>query len=123
MSVQLTAFGQFTRKLRIDHGERLQDMANRLGITISYLSAVERGLRNTPYDWADRLQRAYNLSDDATKQVKQAVAVSRIQGKLDMTHLSFKDKELMANLMVSLPTLSLHEKEQLYALMGKDRCK
>ena len=39
----LTALGKFLRKLRIDNGEILKDMADKLGVTASFLSAVENG--------------------------------------------------------------------------------
>ena len=37
----LTSLGKFLRKLRIDRGEILKDMADKLGVTVSFLSAVE----------------------------------------------------------------------------------
>jgi transcriptional regulator with XRE-family HTH domain len=44
----LTEFGQYLRKIRIDCGDLLKDMADKLGVTSSYLSAVETGKRNVP---------------------------------------------------------------------------
>ena len=37
--------GKFLRKLRIDHDEYLKDMAQKLNISISYLSAIENGVK------------------------------------------------------------------------------
>ena len=37
----LTNFGKALRKLRIDNNELLKDMALKLEVTVSYLSAVE----------------------------------------------------------------------------------
>ena len=39
----LTSIGRFLRKLRIDHGEILKDMADALGVSSAFLSAVENG--------------------------------------------------------------------------------
>ncbi|KHF28295.1 Helix-turn-helix domain protein [Anoxybacillus sp. BCO1] len=50
----LTEFGRFCRKLRIDNGELLKHMADKLGVTSSYLSAVENGKRNVPQDWVEK---------------------------------------------------------------------
>lgn len=47
----LTDLGRLLRKIRIDHGEILKDMANRFGVTASYLSAVENGKRAVPEAW------------------------------------------------------------------------
>jgi transcriptional regulator with XRE-family HTH domain len=60
----LTEFGRFLRKLRIDHGELIKDMAEKLEVTASYLSAVETGKRNIPETWADRIAKFYYLNED-----------------------------------------------------------
>ena len=39
----LTSIGKFLRKLRIDHGEILKDMADKLDVSVAFLSAVENG--------------------------------------------------------------------------------
>ena len=39
----LTALGKFLKKLRVDRNEVLKDMSARLGVTASFLSAVENG--------------------------------------------------------------------------------
>ena len=36
-------FGKFCRKLRIDRGEILADMAKKLGVSSAFLSKVETG--------------------------------------------------------------------------------
>ena len=39
----ITRFGKELRKIRIDHGEILKDMAEKLQVTPSFLSSVEVG--------------------------------------------------------------------------------
>ena len=51
----LTDFGKELRKIRIDNNEFLKDMANKLGVTVSYLSAVENGKRDIPDEWLDKI--------------------------------------------------------------------
>lgn len=58
----LTNFGKALRKLRIDNDELLKDMASKLGVTVSYLSAVENGKRDVPSAWLDLLRENYDLS-------------------------------------------------------------
>lgn len=58
----LTNFGKRLRKLRIDHDELLKDMALKLGVTVSYLSAVENGKRDVPDAWLDIIRVKYELS-------------------------------------------------------------
>ena len=58
----LTNFGKALRKLRIDNNELLKDMALKLEVTVSYLSAVENGKRGVPSSWIDILKNKYDLS-------------------------------------------------------------
>ena len=68
----LTEFGKALRKLRIDHGEILKTMAERLGITSSYLSAIECGKRNIPIDMIGKLTYIYNLSATEEQELSKA---------------------------------------------------
>ncbi|ESU32009.1 hypothetical protein G3A_13605 [Bacillus sp. 17376] len=95
MSSKLTEFGRMTRKLRVEHDEYLKDMAGHLGVTPAYLSAVERGQRNAPYEWVGLLQIAYGLTHDVAERLKQALAESRAYAKLDISHLSAGDRRFM----------------------------
>lgn len=59
----LTPFGKRLRKLRIDQGELMKDMAARLGVTPSYLSAVEMGKKPVPDVWVRTIGTQYGLTD------------------------------------------------------------
>ena len=61
--MKVTEFGKFSRKLRIENDELLRDMANKLGVTASYLSAVEIGKRNIPKKWENIIVNAYQLDN------------------------------------------------------------
>lgn len=43
----ITELGIFCRKLRIEYGERLSDMAQKLGVSSAFLSKVENGKKTT----------------------------------------------------------------------------
>lgn len=66
----LTDFGKELRKIRIDNNEFLKDMANKLGVTVSYLSAVENGKRDIPDEWLDKIINDYNLSKNEIINLK-----------------------------------------------------
>lgn len=90
---KLTAFGKFSRKLRIDHGEILKDMADRLGVTSAYLSAVETGKRNVPQEWVSILSEEYSLSQDERYMLKNAYSQSIVQVKMDLSQNSPMQRE------------------------------
>lgn len=73
----LTTFGKELRKMRIESGEVLKDMADRIGVSTSFLSAIETGKKNIPARLIDKLcseyslplQRRLELEDAARKSV------------------------------------------------------
>lgn len=120
VSVELTNFGIYVRKLRVDHSEYLKDMALKLGVTPTYLSAVERGKRNAPYRWVDVIVESYNLTSDESDVLTKAISESRYYDRLDISHLTFEDKQLMGKLARGLPEFNLKSKNQLEVLVDSD---
>lgn len=78
----LTPFGRFLRKLRIDNGELMKNMADRLKVTPSYLSAVEVGKKPVPASWLDILKSSYALSD--ATQLRNLAELSKPEFRLEI---------------------------------------
>ena len=51
----LTAFGKALRKIRIDRNLLLKDMADGLGCSSPFLSAIESGTKKIPDDMIERI--------------------------------------------------------------------
>ena len=68
-----TEFGKSLRKLRIDKGEILKNMADKLGMTSSYLSAIECGKRNIPDDLIEKLTSIYCLDEKEQQELLAGV--------------------------------------------------
>lgn len=73
----LTEFGKCIRKIRIEHGAILADMAKSLDVTPSYLSAVEHGKRKIPNTWIESIAKAYDLTRDEIIDLQNAAERSR----------------------------------------------
>lgn len=89
----LTSFGKFSRKLRIDHGELLKEMAEKLGVTSAYLSAVEVGKRNVPEEWIERITNIYELANDEVRQLRSAYDQTITQLKIDLSNRTPRHRE------------------------------
>lgn len=76
MTNELTPLGKFLRKLRIDRGEILKDMATKLNVAISFLSAVETGRKPMPSTWNLLIPQAYRLTATDAEAFTQAVAAT-----------------------------------------------
>ena len=59
-AMKLTEFGKFSRKLRIDNGELLKDMAIKLNTTPAFLSMVETGRRSIPKKLEEEIEKSYS---------------------------------------------------------------
>lgn len=70
----LTSIGKFLRKLRIDRGEILRDMAEKLGVTVSFLSAVENGKKRMPSSWNRKICELYLLNKEQRDDFTLAIA-------------------------------------------------
>lgn len=81
----ITRFGKELRKLRIDHEEILKDMANHLGVSPAFLSAVEVGKKNIPEGWPQKIATIYKLSSDEEKSLITCAKESIRSIKLDLS--------------------------------------
>jgi transcriptional regulator with XRE-family HTH domain len=75
--------GKLLRKIRIDNEERLLDMAERIGISVAFLSAVETGRKACPLEMVDRIAGAYKMKLKERTQLELAVFNSRTSFKLE----------------------------------------
>ncbi len=90
-----TTFGKILRKIRIDHNEILINMAEKLSVTASYLSAVENGKRKVPDDWVERICDLYHLSDN-DRDALLGAAIDQCQSlRINLEKSSEKEKQLV----------------------------
>ncbi|WP_375683085.1 helix-turn-helix domain-containing protein [Bartonella sp. AP282QHHD] len=67
----VTSFGKILRKLRIDHSERLLDMAKKLDISVSFLSSVEIGKKSVPVGLEEKIIELYGLDKAMASLLKK----------------------------------------------------
>lgn len=109
----LTEFGKFCRKLRIDHNETQQDIANYLGVTTAYLSTVEHGKRNISEKIVDKLISRYNLSGAKLNQFKSTITNSISFIKIHLHKMNSLDRELILKIYYNLNELNDKDKQEL----------
>ncbi|WP_375661044.1 XRE family transcriptional regulator [Bartonella sp. CL71SXKL] len=73
----LTSFGKTLRKLRIDHAERLLDMAKKLDISVAFLSSVEIGKKSVPVGMEEKIIELYDLDQDMASRLRQEADACR----------------------------------------------
>ncbi|WP_208439260.1 helix-turn-helix domain-containing protein [Bartonella tribocorum] len=73
----VTSFGKILRKLRIDHSERLLDMAKTLGISVAFLSSVEIGKKSVPVGMEEKIIELYGLDQEKASLLRKEAYACR----------------------------------------------
>ena len=115
----LTKFGKTVRKLRIDKGDSLKDMAETLGKTSSYVSAVETGKKNPTYNMVREIAGHYSLTPDQTKELQLAAEESRHEIILHVEACNDQQRQVAAAMARHITELTDDEVEQIRSVLDK----
>ncbi len=95
--MKYTRFGELFRIYRIKKGETLYDASKFLGVTNSFVSAVELGKKKVPKKWLEIIVEHYNLTGDEINELEMAINESKNNIKVDLSKsLSFQRDLAMA---------------------------
>lgn len=115
----LTSFGKFCRKLRIDEGKLLLDMAQQLRVSSAFLSKVENGKAKPPVEWEEIITREYNLSDDQILELHECICDARNGKIIDISDMTVGDRDMMLEFARKLDTMDPEEKEKIRKLLSR----
>jgi transcriptional regulator with XRE-family HTH domain len=90
----MTPFGIANRKLRLDKGLRLLDLAGKLGFSSSFISAIETGKKPIPAGYVQSVVKALNLSKAEARELERAADRSKTFVDVDSLHAN--QRELVA---------------------------
>lgn len=116
----ITAFGKFLRILRIDNGEILKTMAEKLEVTSSFLSAVENGKKKIPSDWEGRISKLYSLSNEKIAEMQRAISETNECVEIGLANLNFQQRELAFSFARKLNGFDDNELEKLWRILKED---
>jgi transcriptional regulator with XRE-family HTH domain len=91
----LTSFGIAIRKIRLDRGLKLRDMADKLDLTSAFLSAIETGRKPIPKGYVEAVTQALGLSEIETRDLCRAADETRTT--VDVDNLAAENRELVAS--------------------------
>ncbi len=89
-----TKFGELMRIWRIRNHEVMGDVAKMLGVKTPFLSAVETGKKNVPENWFDMIVNHYELSPEEQIELSDAIELSKMQVKINLTGSSNFKREM-----------------------------
>lgn len=113
----LTEFGKVLRKLRIDRQEFLRDMAQKLGVSSAYLSAVETGKRKAPKSWVDTITEQYQLNRGMASELRQAYESSAQEVKIPLSNISAIRRDAVLSFAKALDGLDDEKLAKIMAIV------
>lgn len=91
-----TGFGVLLRKHRLDRGETLFEMARAVGVSPSFLSAVETGQKACPDELVDRLIAHLRLDMVDQLELREAARVTGPELRIALRGKDRKAREVAA---------------------------
>lgn len=116
----MTPFGARVRQLRAERGVSLKDMAEALGVSSSYLSALERGKRGKPtFAMIQATIHYFNIIWDEAEALQRLVDLSDPRVTIDTAELSPRATEFANRLAKSIASLDEATIETMLSLVEK----
>jgi transcriptional regulator with XRE-family HTH domain len=120
----MTPFGDRMRKLRAERGITLKDMADGIGVSSAYLSALEHGKRGRPgWHLIQRILSFFNIIWDDAEEVVRLARISHPRIAIDTSGLSPKATELANRLADEIGRLDPSTLEDILNVLERKRQK
>ena len=107
----MTPFGIAMRKIRLEKGLRIMDIAAKLGLTSSFISAVVSGKKPIPGSYVASVVRVLCLTQPAALNFKESA--DRSKTYIDVDALEGSQRELVAAFARKLDDLPPEFLEQI----------
>lgn len=115
----MTPFGAKLREMRKDQNMSLKELAQAIGVSSAYLSALEHGQRSRP-SWylIQRIIAHFNVIWDEAEQLERLAALSHPRVTLDTSKLSPKATEFANRLAANIGKLSETDLENMLGIIA-----
>lgn len=120
----MTPFGERMRKLRAERGVTLKEMAEAIGVSSAYLSALEHGKRGRPgWHLIQRIITYFNVIWDEAEEVVSLARVSHPRIAIDTSGLDPRATELANRLADDIGKLDSATLDELVAVLDRRKHK
>ena len=120
----MTPFGERMRKLRAERNVTLKDMAEAIGVSSAYLSALEHGKRGRPgWHLLQRIISYFNIIWDEAEDVVKLARISHPRVVIDTSGLEPQATELANRLADDISDLDQKELAELLAVLNRKKQK
>jgi transcriptional regulator with XRE-family HTH domain len=120
----MTPFGDRMRRLRAERGITLKEMADGLGVSSAYLSALEHGKRGRPgWHLIQRILSFFNIIWDDAEEVVRLARISHPRITIDTSGLNPKATEFANRLADDITRLDAAVLDELICVLDRRRQK
>lgn len=91
----MTELGRLLKIIRVNSGDTAKEMAGKLYMSPSYLSAIESGKRNIPANLIGAVADVYDLSPEDKEKLRDAVLGVNKPLKMNLTNFCDRKKRLI----------------------------
>ena len=120
----MTPFGDRMRKLRTERGVTLKQMAEAIGVSSAYLSALEHGKRGRPgWHLIQRILTYFNIIWDEAEEVVKLARISHPRVAIDTSGLEPKATELANRLADEIGRLETATIDDILLILDRRRLK
>lgn len=111
--------GDYLRDLRLVNSQTLKQMADGLGVSSAFLSAVENGKKNMPEKWYKLLSHNYNLNGVQLDELRNAVEESSTNIKLNLINANSINRELAISFARSFKDLDEDDSAKILKILER----
>jgi len=115
----LTAFGRAVRKLRIDKGETLKQMADTLKISPTFISAIETGRKPAPEDVLTKIAKHFKLDEGQVDELRRTAESSRKEVRISLNNAGSQAREVVSAFARRFDELDANEIKRLKEILVK----
>jgi transcriptional regulator with XRE-family HTH domain len=116
----MTPFGERMRKLRSERKVTLKEMADGIGVSSAYLSALEHGKRGRPgWHLLQRIISYFNIIWDEAEDVVRLARISHPRVVIDTSGLDPSATELANRLADDISALDVKDLAEMLAVLNR----
>lgn len=120
----MTPFGERMRKLRAERHVTMKEMAEAIGVSSAYLSALEHGKRGRPgWHLLQRIISFFNIIWDEAEDVVRLARISHPRVVIDTPGLAPQATELANRLADDISELDHKELAEMLAVLNRKKQK
>lgn len=116
----MTPFGEAVRRLRAERGVSQKQMADAIGVSAAYLSALEHGHRGKPsFDFLQRVAGYFHIIWDEAEELFEIANLSDPRVIIDTVGLPAEHTAFANRLARSIGMMDTETIEQLQAIIDR----